>query len=409
MAVRRRLGWGWALGELAVAAVVALLMTFVVWPGGTVPADDGENGLVDVTLRIQPSFPVEGDQLARTLRAIPGLRISVYAAGLEGPRMLAFSPAGDLYVSIPRAGKVLVLPDRNRDGAADSLTVFVDGLDLPHGLAFARSDLVVAENSRLLRLPDRDGNLRADRVEVLSDDLPAGGGHWTRSVAIEPNGDFFVSAGSSCNACLEKDPRRAAILRIPRVGGQAEIYATGLRNSVGLAFHPTTQELWASNNGRDMLGDDLPPEEINRIVKGGDYGWPYCYGQRIPDPDFGNPERCRDTMLPEVEMQAHSAPLGIAFGHNLAFPDPYRNMLFVAFHGSWNRTVPTGYKLVGIPFAAGRPIGSPQDIVSGWLQGRRAWGRPVDPAVGPDGALYLSDDRAGIIYRITIENAAVEP
>ena len=160
--------------------------------------------------------------------------------------------------------------------------------------------------------------------------------------------------------------------------------------------------------GRDWLGDALPPEEINRIVAGGDYGWPYCYGQRITDPDFGSPERCRDTRPPEVEMPAHSAPLGIAFGHGLAFADRYRDMLYVAFHGSWNRSTPTGYKLVGIPFRNGRPSGPPEDIVSGWLQGRSAWGRPVAPLAGPDGALYLSDDRAGLIYRISAAGKASE-
>ena len=354
-----------------------------------------------VALEIPPGLAARIPGGKHRLEAPAGFSVSVFAAGLDGPRMLAFSQAGDLFVSLPRAGQVVVLPDRDGDGTADRIQVFAEDLDRPHGLTFHGADLVVAENGRLLRLEDGDGDLAADRVTVLSTDLPGGGGHWTRSLADAPDGGFFVSAGSSCNACRERDARRAAVLKIPTGGGPAEIFARGLRNSVGLAVHPETGDLWGSDNGRDWLGDDLPPEEINRIAADGDYGWPYCYGQRVPDPEFGTAARCRKTIPPAVEMQAHSAPLGIAFGFGLAFPAHYRNMLYVAFHGSWNRSVPTGYKLVGIPFAGGRPAGPVENVITGWLQGSSAWGRPVDPVVGPDGALYLSDDRAGIVYRVT--------
>jgi len=402
-----RSGWRWLLGSTVASGLLVTLLVLSIWPSSAPTEDlqaaaEGRGGLVSVTLQVPGHWAAETPSGIDELQTVSGANVSVFAAGLGAPRMLAFSPAGDLYVSLPHAGKVVILPDRNHDGVAEEMTTFVENLDRPHGLAFVGSDLIVADNSRLVRLPDQDGNLVADRVEVISTDIPDGGGHWTRSVAIDPKGNFFVSAGSSCNVCIEKDPRRAAILRIGPTGGAAEIYAHGLRNSVGLAFHPETSELWASNNGRDMLGDDLPPEEINRIVEGGDYGWPFCYGDRIPGPDFGSEARCRDTLPPAVEMQAHSAPLGIAFGYGVAFPVHYRDMLYVAFNGSWNRSVPTGYKLIGIPFRNGRPSGPPEDIVSGWLQGRSAWGRPVAPAVGPDGALYLSDDRAGLIYRITM-------
>jgi glucose/arabinose dehydrogenase len=408
MAVTRYSGWRWALAECTAAILAAWPLTFAIWPPGTDPADAGDEFLVPVSLNIPEALTRTSGDLPQTLKAVPGLKISVFADGLQTPRMLTFSPAGDLYVSLPRSGVIVVLPDRNRDGVADRQEIFARNLDLPHGLAFDGNALIVAENGSLTRLSDRDGNLQADHSEVLSADLPAGGGHWTRSVVIGSTGDFLVAAGSSCNVCLENDPRRAAIIRIPATGGSADIFASGLRNSVGLAFHPETGELWGSDNGRDRLGDDLPPEEINRIVQGADYGWPFCYGRRIPDPDLGSTTRCNRTEPPAVEMQAHSAPLGIAFGHRLDFPNSYRNMLYVAFHGSWNRTIPTGYKLVGIPFTDGRPSGPPQNIVSGWLKGRRAWGRPVCPAVGPDGALYLSDDRAGIIYRITMGDESSE-
>ena len=355
-------------------------------------------------VQLEVPAPLAAGWLAepRSLEIYPGLKVSVFASGLQGPRMLAFSPAGDLYVSLPSKGQVVVLPDRNRDGVADRQLVFRGGLDRPHGLSFSGKDLIVAENGRLVRLIDTDADLKADGLEVLTTDLPDGGGHWTRSL-VTTDQAWFVAAGSSCNACEERDPRRAAILRVDRNSHIATLYARGLRNSVGLAIHPRTGALWASDNGRDMLGDELPPEELNRIVAGGDYGWPYCYGRRIPDPAFGSVERCQKTIAPQVEMPAHSAPLGIAFGSGLDFPAPLQQMLYVAFHGSWNRSVPTGYKLVGIPFRNGHPTGPQQDILRGWLQGLSAWGRPVAPAVGTDGALYLSDDRAGLIYRITAE------
>lgn len=403
-----RLGGGWRRLPitLLLGMLLAGLLAWLLWPGSgllqVLPTQAIDNGPWQ-PLEVQTPPGLVGDPPPgmHPLQIRPGLKISLFVAGLNRPRMLAFSPAGDLYVSLPQDGQVVVLPDADGNGVADRVVSFVDNLDLPHGLAFAGADLIVAETGRLLRLPDRDGDLKADQVEILSHDLPPGRSHWSRSVAVGPRGNLFVSAGSGCNVCIEEDPRRATIMRIASHGGAAEIFAKGLRNSVGLAFHPQTGELWASNNGRDRLGDDLPPEEINHIVKGGDYGWPYCYGQRIPDPDFGSLERCQATLPPAVEMQAHSAPLGIAFGFGLDVAERYRSMLYVAFHGSWNRSVPTGYKLVGIPFQAGQPSGPPEDVVSGWLRGRSAWGRPVSPAVGPDGALYLSDDRAGVIYRIS--------
>jgi len=337
----------------------------------------------------------------RVLNVPPGFAVSVFAAGFKAPRFMAVGPGGDLYLSDPPTGKIFVVPDRDGNGIADRVVPFATGLGRPHGLAFHGQDLYVAAIGQLFRLRDSDGDLNSDKVETISTDVPGAGGHWTRSVVVGPDSKLYLSAGSSCNACIEDDPERAAILRFDGSGGEAEIYATGLRNSVGLAFHPRTGELWASENGRDWLGDDLPPEEINRIREGGDYGWPFCYGRRVPDPEFGSSERCRETISPEVLMQAHSAPLGIGFGFAADFPERYRDMLYVAFHGSWNRSVPTGYKLVGIPFHGGRPAGPAVDLVTGWLQGATVWGRPVDPVVGADGALYLTDDRAGAIYRIT--------
>lgn len=335
----------------------------------------------------------------RTLKALPGLKVSVYAAGVPGARFMAIRDDGVIFLSSPSEGNVLALPDRDGDGVADEVVIFARNLKRPHGLAFRDGTLVVAETGSIIALEETKGNLKADVKRILSQDVPAGGGHWTRTVVVGPDGALYLSAGSSCNACLEADRRRAAVLRF--TDSKAEIFATGLRNSVGIEFHPETGELWGVDNGRDRLGDDVPPEELNLIKEGGDYGWPFCYGERVPDPELGSPERCRDTVPPVARMQAHSAPLGIAFGHGLDYPKGLSEALFIAFHGSWDREIPTGYKLVSIPFRNGRPSGPPFDVVTGWLVRGEAWGRPVDAVVGKDGALYLSDDRAGAVYRIT--------
>lgn len=338
----------------------------------------------------------------RALKAQPGFEINLFATNLGRPRFMAVGPEGHIYVSISREDRIMVLPDRDHDGVADEKIVFAEGLARPHGLVFRDGELIVAQTGSLIALKDTDGDLRADEKRTITTDIPPGGGHWTRTLAVGPDGRYYVSVGSTCNACEEEDYRRASVLWFWPDGGSANTFATGLRNSVGLEFHPETGELWGVDNGRDWLGDNLPPEELNRITDGGDYGWPHCYGDRVPDPDHGSKERCQETIPPVVKMQAHSAPLGVAFGYDLNFPREFRNVLYVAFHGSWNRTVPTGYKVIGIPFEDGRPSGEPFDFLTGWLEpGGENWGRPVDPLVGPDGALYVSDDFAGAVYRVT--------
>lgn len=407
------------LTALGLTAVLIGGLVLFVWPpvapNGETVASDGTRSapsgnrpipeLVTVELQVPERYRSGVFEKRRELRVPRGARISVFAAGLEGPRLMTVTPNGDLLVSEPSAGRIRLLRDADGDGVAEKLVTYADDLIRPHGLAYHGEDLYVAETGRLSLLRDEDGDGRADVRRTISRDVPGGGGHWTRTVVVDEDGTAYVSTGSSCNLCEEQDPRRAAVLEFAPGESNAKIFATGLRNSVGMAFHPETGELWASNNGRDMLGDDLPPEEVNLIREGHDYGWPYCYGDRVPDPKFDDPERCRDTTPPEVTMQAHSAPLGIAFGHGLDFPEPLGRMLYIGFHGSWNRTIPTGYKLVGIPFEDDRPAGGPVDVVEGWLQGRTAWGRPVAPAVGPDGALYLSDDRTGAVYRIWFPNS----
>ena len=337
----------------------------------------------------------------KTVQLPPGFSISLYAL-VKGPRFMAFSPAGDLYVAEPWEGAIAVLPDRDRDGVADEQIIFAGGLKRPHSLAFHGGAVYVGESNRVVRLEDRDGDLRADATTVIVSDLPDGGSHWTRTVAFGPDGKLYVSVGSSCNICIETDWHRATILQYNPDGSDGRVYAGGLRNSVGLTWQPGSGRFYATENGRDNMGDDRPPEEINEIRDGGDYGWPRCHGADIRDPRHGQAaDACANQIAPVVPMQAHSAPLGLTFVTSPAFPAAYNGDLIVAFHGSWNRRVPTGYKLVRVPFRDGQPTGAVEDFLTGFLTGNEAWSRPVGVTFGPDGALYMSDDRGHAVFRIT--------
>jgi glucose/arabinose dehydrogenase len=331
----------------------------------------------------------------------PSFGISVFEAGLSGPRMMAVGPDGVLYLAERGANRIVRLPDDNDDGVADKVMVVADGLSAPSSIAFHNDgSLYVGETTRILRLSDPDGEGRFQEREVIVDGLPSGG-HNTRTVLFGPDHEFlYVSIGSSCNVCIEEDERRATIMRYRPDGSEETIYATGLRNAVGITFRPGTNELWATNNGRDWLGDNQPPETIYIVEQGDDAGWPTCHAARILDPDVGEEGDCEGVLEPVVEMQAHSAPLGLGFYTGERFPKAYRGDLFVAFHGSWNRSVPTGYKVVRVPLDNGQ-AGAVEDFAAGWLRDDGSqWGRPVDVVTGADGALYVSDDGEGTIYRI---------
>ena len=331
----------------------------------------------------------------------PGFGVSVFAEGLRGPRMMTLGPDGQVYVAERGAGRVLRLPDRDSDGVAEDAEVAAEGLEAPSSIDFYKDgSLYVGETTRILRLSDPDDDGLFDEKEVIISGLPSGG-HSTRTVLFGPDWEsLYVSVGSSCNVCIEEDERRATIMRYSPDGSDAMIYAEGLRNAVGITFRPGTSQLWATNNGRDWLGDDQPPETIYVVEEGDDAGWPRCHSARIVDPEFGEPGACQGVADPVVEIQAHSAPLGLTFYAGEQFPRAYHGDLFVALHGSWNRTTPTGYKIVRVPMQDGQSD-AVQDFATGWLRGEGSkWGRPVDVLTGPDGSLLVSDDSRGFIYRV---------
>jgi glucose/arabinose dehydrogenase len=366
--------------------------------------------LVSVDLQVPEVNKVGNYAQPHTLNVPPGFHVSIFAAGFQHPRMMALSAEGELSATIRAEGRIVRLPDKNKDGVADEVVTFADGIESVHGIAFRDNQVYAASERQLLRLEDTDGDGVADKREVLADDLPYPGVHSTRTIRFGPDGKLYLASGSSCNACVEQDERRAAI-SIYSVDGKFErVLAKGIRNAVGIAFYPVSGELWATNNGRDGAGENEPPENIYRVKDGGNYGWPYCYGVREPDPTMNPPQGICDTIdLPEFFLPPHYAPLGLTWYTGDMFPAEYKGDMIIAAHGSWDRDVRTGYKLVRVHFKDGQPDKSlgqkmVEDFVTGWLTDEIKgdhWGRPVDVLVAPDGSLYVTDDAGMGIYRIT--------
>jgi glucose/arabinose dehydrogenase len=346
--------------------------------------------------------PPEAEAFGARIRAADGYAVSLYAE-VPKARFLRPTSGGDLLVSVPREGAIVrLLRDADGNGLPDGQETLLSGLDKPHGLDLHDGWLYIGEGSAVARIRfDVASGRTAGALERVVTGLPAGGNHWTRTVRIGPDGHLYVSVGSSCNVCIEEDERRAAMLRFARDGSAPQVFARGLRNSVGFDWQPGTGDLYATDNGRDLLGDDEPPCELNRVVEGGDYGWPVANGNRRLDPDFGagNEARAAASLPPAHPFGAHNAPLGIVFLRSQRQPVAYHGRALVALHGSWNRTRKDGYKVVSLAWADDGSIRE-ADFLTGFLSDEAVIGRPVDVAEAADGTIFVSDDYAGAIYRV---------
>ena len=338
-----------------------------------------------------------------TITLPPGFTISVFAEGVENARSLALGDNGTLFVGTRRAGKVYAIVDSNRDQRADRVITLVSGWNMPNGVAFRDGALYVAEVNRIHRFDDIERTLDRPSSRVINDSFPTDRAHGWKFIAFGPDGWLYVPVGAPCNVCDRRgaDRRYATITRMRPDGSSPEIYAEGVRNTVGFTWHPETRALWFTENGRDMMGDDVPPDELNVAPRPGlDFGFPYCHGGAIADPEFGKARSCSDFVAPVQRLGAHVAALGVRFYTGTMFPARYRNQLFIAEHGSWNRSKKIGYRVTLVRLEGDKAV-SYEPFAEGWLQGERAWGRPVDVLVMPDGALLVSDDEAGAIYRIS--------
>ena len=342
-----------------------------------------------------------------TLTLPPGFSIEVYAADVPNARQMALSPSGTLFVSTRQAGNVYAVRDDDGDQAADRVLILDRGLNMPNGVAFRNGALYVAEVNRVLRYDDIEANLTTPpEPVVLNDTLPTERLHGWKFIAFGPDGRLYVPVGGPCNVCdnEEADPRFATILSMQPDGSDLQIYARGVRNSVGFDWHPVTDELWFTNNGRDRLGDTQPSDTLNHAPEPGfHFGFPFCHQGNIQDPDF-NTRPCSEFRAPAQRLGPHVASLGMEFYTGDMFPEAYRNQIFIAEHGSWNRSAEaghTGYRLTLARLEGDRVVGY-DTFAEGWLEAtNEAWGRPVDVQVMPDGALLMTDDRVGAIYRIT--------
>ncbi|MDP3900166.1 MAG: PQQ-dependent sugar dehydrogenase [bacterium] len=357
----------------------------------------------DIAKMIKKSQDASGNGAESPLVFSDNFKISIFAEKLPGARVLALGPDGDMWVS--QTGKGLISRLEVKDGEVSSQEIILKNLNNPHGLVFdyrEQNNLYIAETDQV--------SVYNTETKVLKKifDLPKGGRHFTRTLMWHPDGRLLISIGSSCDVCDEEDDKYASIISINPDGSDMKVVAAGLRNSVFMATHPVTGEVWATEMGRDNLGDDLPPDEINIIKAGKNYGWPTCYGENIHDADFDkntyirNP--CEDNEPSHIDLPAHSAPLGLAFVPEEGWPEEYWHNLLVAYHGSFNRSEPTGYKIARLKVDANGVFSGAEDFISGWLQnGVNALGRPVDLLIQPGGILYISDDQAGVIYKVAYQ------
>jgi glucose/arabinose dehydrogenase len=368
--------------------------------------------LAAVVLAGQASQPQQALQLNQ-IKLPPGFTIDLYATGVPHAREMVMGSKGTLFVGTRDHNKVYAIVDRNNDQKADQVYTIAEGLKDPSGVAFRNGSLYVAEISRITRYDNIEATLeKPPAPAVVKGDLPTETHHGQKFIRFGPDDLLYVPVGAPCNVCERPDDQRfATILRMKPDGSETEIFASGVRNTVGFDWHPATRELWFTDNGRDLLGDDIPPDELNHAPKKGlAFGFPYCHAGEVKDPEFGTKHACTEFQAPARKLDPHGAAIGMRFYTGTMFPAEYRNQIFIAEHGSWNRSVPIGYRVM-LAKIEGNKVASFAPFAEGWLQGvansqgtrttGQTWGRPADVFVMPDGALLVSDDFAGVIYRIS--------
>lgn len=388
----------------AFALVVALAAGLVIHPVSTQERASDATASADLPLNL--------------IKLPQGFKIEVYARGVTNARELAIGPKGTVFVGSrnkPDGDKVYALVDKNGDQKADQVLVIAKGLNQPNGVAVYNGSLYVGEISRITRFDNIESRLESPgEPVVVTDALPKDEHHGQKFIAFGPDGLLYVPVGAPCNICdREKDdPRYASILRMKPDGSEVEVFAHGVRNTVGFDWHPTTREMWFTDNGRDNLGDDVPRDELNTAPrKGLHFGYPFCHQGDVSDPELGKARPCSEFQAPARPLDAHVAAIGMRFYTGKMFPEEYRNQIIIAEHGSWNRSTPQGYRLSLVKLD-GNKVVSYTRFAEGWLRGMKpapaggamvgdVWGRPADVLVMPDGALLVSDDKAGVVYRIS--------
>ena len=363
---------------------------------------------------LDKSYPMasEFDELLKKISLPDGFKIDVYASGVENARSMTISPSGTVFVGNRKADNVFALIDSDKDGKVDKKYLITDKLtNMPNGVVFHNGNLYVAEVNKIWLFEDVEKNLqKIDAVGyypeepiLISDKFPSDKHHGWKYISIGPDNKLYVPVGAPCNICESKDEIYSTITRMDLDGKNQEIYARGVRNTVGFTWHPETGEMWFTDNGRDMLGDNYPPCELNRVqVPNKHYGYPYCHGGDISDPEFGSKYPCDNFVKPVQNLGPHVAPLGVKFYDGNMFPEKYKGDIFIAEHGSWNRTKKIGYRISRVKIENNRSLGY-EPFIYGWLDKDKndAWGRPVDIVFLEDGSMLISDDYANVIYRVT--------
>jgi len=350
-----------------------------------------------------PAAPVPAKPSALSSLKLPkGFQIAVYADKVEGARELAVTDSGLVFVGSTKAGKVYALVDADKDGVAERVVTVAEGLNNPNGVALLNGALYVGEISRIIRFDDIEKTYASKpSYKVVKNDLPTETWHGAKYIKAGPDGKIYVPIGAPCNICDKEDAPHSKIWRMNPDGSNWEMFARGVRNTVGFTWHPQSKEMWFTDNGRDELGDNMPSCELNVAPKPGlHFGFPYCHGGVLPDPEFGKGKSCDAYVPPVAALGPHVAPLGLAFYTGKQFPEQYRNQLLIAEHGSWNRSSKIGYQ-VRLITLYGNKVVSDTAFIDGFLQNEEVSGRPVDIANMPDGSILVSDDHAHKVYRVS--------